>query len=422
MIHRFCKISLAILSLAFAGCGGQDTSSSDKVVVRMWTFPMLPELRDQVIYDELVERFNEEHPDIDVQIETLPWAGRTQKMITAIAGNRAPDCVYLNLDLVAQMVARDALQPVDPYMTAESKSEYDPEVMEAITIDGHQWIFPILRTVYAGLYNRTILADVGLDPDNPPRTWAELRDMAEKTTRDLDGDGRADQFGFGVVLAGDSLNHNLWPLLWQAGGQVFSDDGKRVTFNSEAGLEALTFLTDMFRSGYIPHSFLSATGGTEFARGRVAYFYGAGSVEVEQLRRDVPNLDFAVAPIPSHKERVGYSSVAGYAMFKSSQHPEETAAWLNFITRPENMRYFCKSTNFFPCKPGVGSLYDDDPLMSQLEAELPYTRPDINHVYARQVPMLLLPEVQRALLGEKEPAEVLRDAEIAVNAMMERGQ
>jgi len=381
---------------------------------------MLPELRDQEIYDELLRRFRLEHPEIDVQVETMPWVGRTQKMITAIAGNRAPDCVYLNLDLIAQMVSRDALQPVDPYLTEEIKKDYGLDVIAAITVEGRQWIFPMLRTVYASLYNRKLVADAGWDPDAPPTTWEEMSDLARRATKDTNGDGQIDQYGLGVVLGGDSLNHNLWPLLWQAGGQVFSEDGKQATFNSPAGIKAMSFLVENFRAGYIPRSFLSTSGGGEFSSGKCAYWFGAGSLELNQLRRDLPNLPLDVGPVTKEQKRLGYSSVAGYAIFKSSKHPKETALWLNFITRPDNMKYFCHSTNYFPCKQSVGPIYKDDPLMSKLEAELPYTRPDVNHKLARQVAMVLLPELQKALLGEKSPAKALEAGEAAVNAMLER--
>ena len=88
------SILMAAGLLVIAGCARKpETAPGEKVTVRMWVFPMLPELRDQLIYDELLRRFQVEHPELNVEVETLPWAGRTQKMITAIAGNRAPYCV-----------------------------------------------------------------------------------------------------------------------------------------------------------------------------------------------------------------------------------------------------------------------------------------------------------------------------------------
>ena len=393
---------------------------TEKVSIRMWTFPMLPELRDQEIYDELVKRFEAEHPEIDVKIETLPWVGRTQKLITAIAGNRAPDCVYLNLDLVAQLASRDSLLPMEDYLSEEAKADYGQELLDATMVDGHLYMFPMLRTIYAGIYNRTILEQVGLDPDSPPTNWEELQELADLATKDTDGDGYIDQFGLGVPLGGDSLNNSLWPLLWQAGGQVFTDDGKRVAFNSPEGVESLTFLSDLFKQGAIPRSYLSTSGGSEFSRGRVAYWFCAGSVELVALRRDVPHLDIDVAPILKHRERLSYGSVAGYGMIKNSKHPKETATWLNFITRPDNMKFMCRGMMYFPSKKSVGKIYDDDPLMSKLEAELPYTRPDVNHIHARSAPQVLVPEMQDVLLGKKTPEQALDYAEKAVNAILER--
>lgn len=381
---------------------------------------MLPELRDMEIYDELLRRFNKAHPDIDVQVETLPWVGRTQKLITAIAGNRAPDCVYLNLDLIGQMVSRDAIQPIDDFLTPEVREDYGNDLLDAIRVDGKLWIFPILRTVYAALYNRDLMTKAGLNPDQPPRTWEELNDLAARATKDSNGDGHIDQYGLGILMGGDTLNSNLWPLLWQAGGEVFTADGTRAAFNSPAGLEALDFIVKNYRAGHIPQSFFSVSGGGEFSAGKCAYWFGAGSMELNMIRRDLPDLSVDVGPILKREKRLGYSSVAGFAMLKTSKHSKETATWLNFITQPENMKFFCHTTGYFPCRKSVGLIYNDDPLMAKFEAELPYTRPDVNHKFARQVPQILIPEMQKALLGEKSSAAALKDAEAAVNAMLER--
>jgi multiple sugar transport system substrate-binding protein len=417
------RVSIALLMisaiLALAGCSRDERAG--RKVVRMWTFPMLPELRDREMYEELVRDFEKERPDIRVQIETLPWAGRTQKMITAAAGNRTPDAVYLNLDLIARLVSLKMLRPVETEMPPEERNDYDPVVLDGITIKAHMWMFPMIRSVTAAFYNKDLFAAAGLDPNHPPETWEELDTVAHKLTRDANGDGYIDQWGVDYVLGGETLNLTFWPLLWQAGGEVLTADGKRAAFDGPEGLEAIRFVTKLYKDGCIPASDMAEVPGTQFSSGKLGYMMGVTSMEAQQLRRDVPKLNFAVAPILRNKRRMGYGTIGGFGIFSGARHPAETVAWLRFLTRPDNMKRFCRTTGFMPTRKSVGLLYADDPLLGELEKQAQYTRPDVKSIYARQIMQALAPEIQQAALGNKSPEQALKDGAARANAYLAEG-
>lgn len=423
-LSRWKVVSAVLLGLCGAGVLLQTGCTSragagEEVVVRMWTFPMLPELRDYELYQELVRDFRKENPGIRVEVEMLPWAGRMQKMITAIWGNRAPDAVYLNLDFLPRFAGSDYLLPVGNYLSEQERTDYDPVVLQAVEDRGEIWAFPMLRTVAAGLYNKDLFAKAGLDPERPPRNWAELREAVRKITRDTNGDGQIDQWGLAYVLGGDTLNYTFWPLLWQAGGEVLTPDGRKAAFNSPEGREAARFIVELFREGHVPQSFLGM-GGNEFAAGKIGYWLGAGQLEARQLERDAPELNFAVAPVLEHRERVSYATIGTFALFKTSRHPKEAALWLKFLTRPDNMKKFCLATGYVPTKTSLGTVHADSPRTAELERQAPYCRPDVKSVFARQIMQRLGPELQAAALGRKSPEQALDDAAAAVNEMLEK--
>jgi len=403
-----------VAAMLLGGCTGD---SDKRVKVRMWAFPMIPELRDHEMYEELVEAFTREHPEIDVQVEMLPWAGRQQKMITALAGDRAPDCVYLNLDVMPRFAKMGKLRDVNEDLSAEEKADYHDAVIEGVTMDGGMYMVPMLRTVAAGLYNKDLFAQAGLDPEKPPLTWDELEAASKAITRDTDGDGTIDQWGLAYVLGGDTLNMTFWPLLWQAGGDVLSADDGSAAFNNTAGVDALEFVTRQFRDGRVPKSFVGL-GGNEFPAGKVGYWLGVGQFELMQLRRDAPNLKVGVGPVLTHKARSSYSTIGGFGVFTTTRHAKETLLWLRFITRPDNMRTFCRTTNFIPTKRSLGLIYADDPLLGALEREAAYCRPDVKSEFARQIMQKVAPEVQAAALGQKDAAAALNTAAEAVNALL----
>jgi multiple sugar transport system substrate-binding protein len=426
MVPAFPRFLTAISLIAAAltcaclpgGCGGRNP---DRTVIRMWAFPMLPKLRDREMYAEFARDFEKENPGIEVRVEMLPWAGRAQKMTTALLGGRAPDTVYLNLDFMLWFVAQDALLPLDSLLPAEERADFDPAALDAVSANGHAWLLPMFRTVTTALYNKDLFARAGLDPEKPPATWKEIENAARALTRDTDGDGNTDQWGFGFGFGGDTLNASFWPFLWQAGGEVLSPDSGRAAFDSPQGAAALRFLTRLFRDGAVPPSFLSL-GGNEFAAGKVGYLWGMSQVDAQALRRDVPGLNFGVAPVPANARRMSYSTVGSYAIFRSSKHPEAAGKWLRYLTRPDNMRRFCAETGLLPTRKSVGPMYTDDSILGAFEREVPYCRPDVKHIQARQIMMRLAPELQECALGRKTPEQALKQAATDVNRILEQGQ
>jgi multiple sugar transport system substrate-binding protein len=341
-----------------------------------------------------------------------------QKMITAAAGDRAPDCAYIGLDFVPRFVELGMIRPVDEFLTPEERAEYDPTALDAATQDGKLWLYPADRSVVAGLYNKDLFARAGLDPNTPPRTWDDLETAARKITADTDGDGRTDQWGLAFIMGGDSLNMSFWPLLWQAGGDVLSPDGKRTTFGGPEGLEALSFVTRLFRAGCIPQSYL-AFGANEIASGKVGYWLGCAPVQFVQLRKDAPNLHLGVAPILTNKKQISYSTIGSFCMFASTRHPVETAKWLSFLTRPDNMKTHCRSIYRMAVKRSVGPLWSDDPDLAEFERQSQFCRTDVKSVHARQIMGILIPEIQSAVLGKKSPEDALKDASAAADSLLQ---
>ena len=96
MKQKIIAVLLITLTLfcgsLFAG-GSAEASSSDGTsgTVTMWTFPVTG--NDEAMFKDLVAAFNEIYPDITVDVQVLPWNGRYEKMLTAVAGGDPPNIV-----------------------------------------------------------------------------------------------------------------------------------------------------------------------------------------------------------------------------------------------------------------------------------------------------------------------------------------
>ena len=120
------------------------------------------------------------------------------KAITAIKGGNGPHLAVL---LAAEM---HSLQDLDilaslPDVGLDAEGEkwmqgFYPAFLANSRAEGKLWSVPFQRSTAVMYYNKTAFAEVGLDPEKFPKTWAELQAAAVKLTK-KDASGRVTRWG-----------------------------------------------------------------------------------------------------------------------------------------------------------------------------------------------------------------------------------
>ena len=157
------------------------------------------------------------------------------------------------------------------YITDEDKKEYK-YLSNGNMMDG-QYGWPLVTGVpFVLYYNEDILNALG---EKAPETWDDFARICQEATKDTDGDGKVDQYGFACGMntsdigAMQILNAYYYSALWQNGGQVYNDDLKSVSFADEAGKEAVTWLKGL--TSYMNEDFMSLSWSDAFSN-----VFGAG--------------------------------------------------------------------------------------------------------------------------------------------------
>ena len=190
-------------------------------------------------------------------------------------------------------------------------------------------------TTTALFYNRTLFREAGLDPDNPPRTWKEWLEAAEALTKDVNGDGIPDQYGFGIPPLGESGSDV--GLLAASGTAYFNKDGTLVDLVSPEAIEMGEFLQRMKEFTYVaepaghPH-----TTRKMFATERNLGTIITGTWEVKNYR-EFPDLDYTVSYIPVPEGKSWNSSLHGTNLMipKGTGAVDDTFELLKMITATE---------------------------------------------------------------------------------------
>lgn len=240
----------------------------------------------------LVEEFNAAHDNIEVSMNATPWAEFYQTLPAAVNSGAGPDVVVIHSFQIATNAARQVLMPLD--QVAEDvglvEEEFSPPVWQAGIYRDQRYGIPLDVWPDGLFYNRQVLSDAGLDPDTPPQTGEEYLAACEQLKEaGIQGSwvGAVDTWG----------GRRFETLLWQFGGNLYNEDVTEATFNSEAGVQALTWWVDLVKNGYSPENVGGEDLLTSFINNENAFLWGGPGAFINQLA-EVDGLDWGVAPVP----------------------------------------------------------------------------------------------------------------------------
>jgi multiple sugar transport system substrate-binding protein len=399
--------ALLVVSGGVAACGSG--SGSGPGAVTMWVYPVIAdEAKHRTFWDETIKAFEKENTGVKVKVNVYPWANREQQLTAAIAAGKGPDAVYMIPDQLPKFYAQNALEPLDSHLSADAKGDYRENAMKAVTVDGHIVGAPILMSVVTTLCNKKVFEAAGVK--EYPKTWDDLLAMAPTF--------KAKGFDVTSIPYSEGANQIVFPLLWQAGGKIFAEDGKKVAFDDAAGVEAVTFMRRLVEGGFVEKALITQElkpEQTRFAQGKVACTYSEAPSVIEPFWGKENTV--ALPPL-QNKAQATYGTVGSFSMLKGSKDKAATAKWMNYITSPTVMAAYDKASGFFAPRKSVPPQYADDPVQGACEQMLSYASPGDLHPKARDVQGILRPQVQAALLGKKSPQQALQDAAKQANQVL----
>jgi multiple sugar transport system substrate-binding protein len=218
--YRYLAVLLIIFTLAISGCQIKPSTNDSQVIhLTLWQGINPPPNRDVV--QKLVDKFNQTHPQIQVESLYVGQADQQMpKILAAVVGNASPDLLWYAPTIAGQLVELDALVPLDEYLeNTPLKDEIDPALFAALEYKGKIWAVPFATNNVGVFYRPSLFKAAGIT--ELPKTWEDFRQVAKKLTRDTNGDGKIDQHGMVLPLGKGEFTVFTWlPFLWSAGGEL----------------------------------------------------------------------------------------------------------------------------------------------------------------------------------------------------------
>ncbi|GAB1511351.1 ABC transporter substrate-binding protein [Actinophytocola sp. KF-1] len=411
---RTAAAGVGVLALALSACSqgsatNPGTSEDGKTVVRYMNFSANDGHEKDL--DAIVAAFEKENGDIDVQVETVPYADYFTKLQTAVAGGTAPDTFELNYENFVTYAKNGSLAE----LSGVDKGAYQKALVDAYASDGKQYGLPSSFSNVVLFYNKTLFEQKGVDLPTADWTWADEQAAAQKLT-----DKKA-----GVWGDYQPVTYNeFYKALAQTGGEFLSADGKKATFDSPAGVKAANWLIG--KSGTTMPTEADGAGTPDFdsklfADGKLAMWH-SGIWMFGALADATFEWDVVVEPGDTTKASAMF--VNGVVASAATKNKDAAQKWLTFLTSSDTTTKTRLDTSW-----ELPTIADQSKLSSYLDQPKPANRQAVFDsleasvlppVIERQQEMqdAVTKELTEAAAGRKPVAQALKDAQAAVNGLL----
>ena len=328
-----------VLSPLTAFADGEKT----KVTFYMWAADA-----EQEFDRAIVAQYEEEHPDIDIEENYIPYAEYLSKINTMAAAGSMPDIFNLPEGNVFEWGEKGALLDLKPlYDNAGVKPE-DVSVDSAIfSTDSQIWSVGYNVTTMCMYYNKDMLMEAGIDLPSTdaasPWSWDEFVENAKKITKDSNGNGPDDE-GFdpdsisvyGTMMPTDWVK--FIALLHTNGVGILNEAGDALGISTPEGIEVIQAIADLGNTIHCAPSSAMAKGAFSDAsamlmNGQVAMVIDGGWALANYTNE---GFDVGVAPIPAFQQAADISWTAGLCMSPNAAENEAAFDFYQYFTNFTN--------------------------------------------------------------------------------------
>lgn len=408
-----------------AGCGSKsDSKKSDSKSGEKTLEVWVPPLDDatEKNWGDLLKDWEKEN-DCKVNLTVIPWDKYEETYTTALNSGEGPDVGYMYNEMFPTYIDAGAVEDMSSYVTDEDKKEYK-YLSNGNMMDG-QYGWPLVTGVpFVLYYNEDILNALG---EKAPETWDDFARICQEATKDTDGDGKVDQYGFACGMntsdigAMQILNAYYYSALWQNGGQVYNEDLKSVSFADEAGKEAVTWLKGL--TSYMNEDFMSLSWSDAFSNvfgaGKAAFGITRSSqTDGTTFAETYPDLNWNFVTSLKNKDFGTFGATDCLTLMSACEDKDLAMDFIKYVTGSEFM------TAYHAKCPGA-ALTESEPYVGDEKMEKIYTedKDKWHGIQAgpcgTQILNQLAADFQGIMSGETSVDEGLKEAEDYANGLLD---
>lgn len=306
------------------------------------------------IIREIADKYEAEHPNITIEIVSPPLENADAKITQMLMNGSGCDIVEARDLTIQQYINNEWISPLDSYLDnwEEKDTLTDASNLAIHNAGGAAYVIPY-GFLWRGLYVRSDwFEEAGLEI---PSTWQGIYDAGVAIQN-------PDENKYGFAFRGATLGYMyadtvIWSYLGtdrlaSTDAGYFLKDGDGATiFTLDETKEALEFykslFTDCSPSDSIAWGFAEMVQG--FIGGTTAMLIQDPEV-ISSCEADMADEEWALVPFPTGPsgQAIFPNGYAGWSMTSFTEHPDEVADFILYLSNEENNTYFCRNYATIP--------------------------------------------------------------------------
>jgi multiple sugar transport system substrate-binding protein len=348
-------VALATVAVLLAGCGSGATSytpaggqapaggaaSSGKVHLVYFNAR-----GGEAAERKLVERYTSSHPDIEIEyLSATSMSGPSDtdaiaNLIFNIQSKRVVDVAKIEVSRTPlDLMAADATKELTAIGGDAVKKRADALLNNGyVIVNNGVWALPYEYDPFGYIYNANLFKDVGLDPDKPPQTWADLRATNEAIKAKMPN-------AWPQCHPIKNLAKTL-PYIWNAGGTLWDRDvlPTKALFTTPAVTATYKYLAEAAQKQWLNTDEITGDNQLQLMISRKCAAMDTSTNFTLGLQANDPKTDWRIAPPPSmnaNTQPVTFGGGSALAVPSTAAHPKEAVDFIMWLTSDEaqNLKY-----------------------------------------------------------------------------------
>ena len=292
-----------------------------------------------------IRGFERSHPSYTVNYAPIN-GDYPAAMLAKFAARRPPDVFYVDSNVAPDWMSQGVLEPLDSYI---KKSKYNikpffPRLVSAFKYKGHIYGLPKDWSPLAMETNNAMMAKAGV---KPPKTWAQLRTVAQKLKD-------ANAVPGGAPLCIDPDWARLLAFVYQNKGSFLNSAKTKATVNTGAVRDAVNFYVGLLKDGLAktPGQLGVDWCGEALGKQKAGIIF-EGNWLLPYMTDNFPGTAYKTYVLPKGKTRGNLGFTVSYSMSRFSAN--KPAAWtlLSFLTGKQGMKIWTSKGLALPARSDV---------------------------------------------------------------------
>lgn len=329
----------------------------------MWSGPYYldPDKESGWYINRVIEEFEELYPEVNIELEILPWGVGPDKIAIGIVTGTTADIILAGAPAITSYALQGVIADFSDTMTAEEQADYLPGYVETFAVDGQMPMYLVTGSYGSGGMgiNRVLVEKAGamdlLPLDRPYRHWTvdEYKVFLRKMTEYIKGNNLTDTYTAVWNFGDSSCNQVIIGWFFQTWDVDLDPleivDGKyRVVLNTPKAVEALQWYLDLYNDpiyGVKPgaENQMIDWWENDWVNGKMVTVYGEGAGTAKWYSKQEglsEILKLIIVPYPTGPNGSHYAEIVGVGIsaFKTGDAEKEKYSKLFakfFATRPD---------------------------------------------------------------------------------------